>query len=114
AVVLTVVLRRGSAVALPPAPQEKPGPVLLVPGYGGATGSLQALARRLRSAGRDATVVALPGDGTGDLRAQSRAPDAAARAAVLRTASPAGDVVGYSAGGVVARLWVRDGAGRSL
>jgi len=119
AVVAVLLVRRDGDRALagadaPPAPQEKPGPVLLVPGYGGAEESLRALASRLRAAGRDATVVPLPGDGTGDLRVQSRVLGAAARAAVLRTGAASVDVVGYSAGGVVARLWVRDGGGRSL
>lgn len=84
--------------------QRRPGPVLLVPGYGGGTAGLEALAARLRAAGRDATVVALPGNGTGDLDRQS---DALAETVedVLAAGSPSVDLVGYSAGGVVARLW---------
>jgi triacylglycerol esterase/lipase EstA (alpha/beta hydrolase family) len=89
--------------------QDEPGPVLLVPGYGGATAGLEQLAQRLRAAGRDATVVALPGDGTGDLGASAAALDGAVRAALARTGAAGVDVVGYSAGGVVARLWARDG-----
>lgn len=92
-----------------PGPQARPGPVLLVPGYGGGTASLQALADRLVAAGRDATVVRLPGNGTGDLAEAAAALDAAARAALDRTGEDSVDVVGYSAGGVVARLWVADG-----
>jgi triacylglycerol esterase/lipase EstA (alpha/beta hydrolase family) len=92
-----------------PVSQEKPGPVLLVPGYGGSTHSLQSLADRLTAAGRDATVVALPGSGTGDLRASADALGAAATAALDRTGAHSVDVVGYSAGGLVARLWVADG-----
>ncbi len=94
--------------------QDKPGPVLLVPGYGGGTGGLEQLARLLRSAGRQATIVALPGDGTGDLDAQAEALAKAADAA-LKAGAPSIDVVGYSAGGVVARLWARDhdGAARA-
>nr|ANY58111.1 Lipase [uncultured bacterium] len=104
-----VLLRLGSSDADGPVPQGRPGPVLLVPGYGGGTGSLQSLAERLRAAGRDATVVSLPGDGTGDLAASAEALDEAASDALARTGQSTVDVVGYSAGGVVARLWVADG-----
>ncbi|TYP88349.1 lipase family alpha/beta hydrolase [Blastococcus xanthinilyticus] len=95
--------------AAPPAAVEPPGPVLLVPGYGGNTALLEPLAERLRGTGRDASVVALPGNGTGDLRASAAALDAAVSAALARTGGGSVDVVGYSAGGLVARLWVADG-----
>ena len=87
------------------APQDRPGPVLLVPGYGGATESLQVLAVRLRAAGREASVVPLPDDGTGDLRQAALALGAAVNRATAAGA-PSVDLVGYSAGGVIARLWV--------
>lgn len=89
------------------APQDLPGPVLLVPGYGGSTRGLEVLATALRDAGRDAVVVRLPGDGRGDLRASAQVLAAAADAAVAGGA-PSVDVVGYSAGGVVARLWAAE------
>ncbi|MEV4639875.1 alpha/beta fold hydrolase [Actinoplanes sp. NPDC049548] len=89
----------------PRADQSRPGPVLLVPGYGGSRTALSRLAERLRATGRDATVLTLPGDGTGDLREQARTLAAAADAA-LAGGAPSVDVVGYSAGGVVTRLWV--------
>jgi triacylglycerol lipase len=116
-VVAVAVAALGAVLLLPggtgrggePVSQQRPGPVLLVPGYGGSTGSLQGLADRLTAAGRDATVVALPGDGTGDLRASADALAAAATAVLDRTGSDSVDVVGYSAGGVIARLWVADG-----
>ncbi|MEN3308378.1 MAG: triacylglycerol lipase [Micromonosporaceae bacterium] len=85
--------------------QSRPGPVLLVPGYGGNVGSLAPLAARIRAAGRTATVVALPGDGTGDLEAQAGALQAAVRRAAPGTGRSV-DLIGYSAGGVVVRLWV--------
>jgi triacylglycerol esterase/lipase EstA (alpha/beta hydrolase family) len=95
--------------------QDKPGPVLLVPGYGGGTGALDQLARRLTAAGRQATIVPLPGDGTGDLDAQAVTLGAAVDAALASGGAPSVDVVGYSAGGVVARIWARDhdGAARA-
>jgi triacylglycerol lipase len=86
--------------------QDQPGTVLLVPGYGGSTGSLQSLAAAIRATGRTVLVVAVPDGGTGDLHRQADAVDAVAEVA-LRDA-PSVDVVGYSAGGVVVRLWVQE------
>jgi triacylglycerol lipase len=104
-----VLVSRAAAPAAAPVSQERPGPVLLVPGYGGSTAVLQALADRLIAAGRDATVVPLPGTGTGDLAEAADALGEAADAAMTRSGAESVDVVGYSAGGVVARLWVADG-----
>jgi triacylglycerol esterase/lipase EstA (alpha/beta hydrolase family) len=100
---------RGGSSARPD--QARPGTVLLVPGYGGSQVALSRLAARLTAAGRVAKVVALPGDGTGDLLAQAGTLDQAVRAE-LDGGSPSVDVIGYSAGGVVTRLWVdrHDGA----
>jgi triacylglycerol esterase/lipase EstA (alpha/beta hydrolase family) len=109
-----VLLLPGGGRGGEPVSQERPGPVLLVPGYGGSTEALQALADRLTAVGRDATVVALPGDGTGDLRASADALGAAATAVLARTGAASVDVVGYSAGGVIARLWVADGGGSEV
>lgn len=108
-----VLFPRGSHGAAP-ADQGKPGPVLLVPGYGGSTASLSELATRLTAAGRDATVVALPGDGTGDLVAAARSLGDAVHAVLARTGAPTVDLVGYSAGGIVVRLWVADDGGAAL
>lgn len=97
-----------------PVAQDRPGPVLVVPGYGGSAGSVQPLVDALRVEGRDTTVVALAGDGTGDLATQAEVLDGAVEAVLSRTGAGSVDVVGYSAGGVVARLWVRDLGGDAL
>jgi triacylglycerol esterase/lipase EstA (alpha/beta hydrolase family) len=104
--IVTALSRQTPAIA-----QDKPGPVLLVPGYGGSTQGLSSLASRLRAQGKDVSVVALPGNGEGDLREQAKALGQAATATLKRTGAQSVDVVGYSAGGVVARLWVRDYGG---
>ena len=104
-------LNRSATVAVA---QNRPGPVLLVPGYGGSTNSLTKLADVLRGHGRTAEVVGLPGNGTGDLKAQARAVAAAAKAILARTGAASVDVVGYSAGGVTARLWLRDDGGTAF
>jgi triacylglycerol lipase len=109
AVLAAVVLQRSPAPGAEAAAEERPGPVLLVPGYGGGTALLEPLAERLRAADRDVTVVALPGDGTGDLTESAGALEAAADAALARTGDETVDVVGYSAGGVVTRIWAADG-----
>ena len=110
--VAAVVLRTVDSTAT--VPQDRPGPVLLVPGYGGNVDSLAPLAARLRSTGRTAVVVDPVGDGTGDLRTQAEHLDEVARQARDATGAASVDVVGYSAGGVVARLWVRDYGGAEL
>ena len=113
-VVGAVVWYAGREDPVHPVPQATPGPVLLVPGYGGGTDGLEVLAQALRAQGREAVVVPLAGDGFGDLDAQA---EVLAKAAVLeqqRTGARSVDVVGYSAGGLIARLWVRDHGGGNL
>lgn len=93
--------------------QDRLGTVLLVPGYGGGTGSLDTLAARIRSAGRQAVVVQLPDGGVGDLNQQASVLDGYISDALK--SAPSVDLIGYSAGGVVVRLWVEghDGAAKA-
>jgi len=111
AMVAAVVVPRvsGDGTTRAAAPDDPPGPVLLVPGYGGSTSALQALADRLTAEGRDATVVQVPGEGTGDLNASADVLGSAVDDALARSGASSVDVVGYSAGGVIARLWAADG-----
>jgi pimeloyl-ACP methyl ester carboxylesterase len=97
-----------------PVSQAEPGPVLLVPGYGGNVQSLEPLAAALRSAGRTAVIVDPVGDGTGDLRTQAEHLGEVADRVREDAGAASVDVIGYSAGGVAARLWVRDGEGAGV
>lgn len=123
AVLAVAAVLVGMRLAADPAPvidpgvrpaQDALGPVLLVPGYGGSRAGLLALAGRIEATGRPAQVLRLAGDGTGDLSAQVDLLDDAADAA-LTAGAPSVDVIGYSAGGVVAGLWVArdDGADKA-
>jgi triacylglycerol lipase len=90
-----------------PADDNRPGDVLLVPGYGGSTTALDQLAGRITAAGGSgvhATVVRLAGDGTGDLQQQANVLNGYVNQALAAGSGPV-TVIGYSAGGVVAWLW---------
>ena len=109
----TVGFAATRGVDVPTAAQDRPGPVLLVPGYGGDPRHARRAGRPScgpRARGRRCST--LPGDGTGDLSAQVRVLRQAVDDAVAAGA-PSVDVVGYSAGGVVARLWVAGDDGAS-
>lgn len=84
------------------APQNKLGPVIMVPGYGGNVAVFDRMANTLRSSGRQAYVFNPPGDARGDLRDQAKALGAFVNGLNERSV----DLVGHSAGGVVIRLWV--------
>jgi triacylglycerol lipase len=112
ALVVTLVVR-SAASTVTPVPQDRPGPVLLVPGYGGRIASLDPLAAALRAAGRTVQLVEPVEGGVGDLQAQAAHLGEVADAVLRQSGAASVDVVGYSAGGVVARLWVRDHGGAS-
>jgi triacylglycerol esterase/lipase EstA (alpha/beta hydrolase family) len=112
--VATISVIRLIAGSTNPVSQSDPGPVLLVTGYGGNVQSLEPLAEALRSSGRTAVIVDPVGDGTGDLRTQAEHLGQVADRVREDAGSASVDVVGYSAGGVVARLWVRDGDGGGM
>lgn len=103
----------GRSPQVAPVAQDSQPPVLLVPGYGGATSDLQPLASALHTLGRQATIVTLAGDGTGDLRVQAGVLQRAVQSALGRGAGSV-DIVGYSAGGVTARLWMQAYDGGSV
>lgn len=101
-------------------------PVVLVSGYGGDGADTEPLARALRADGRDVAVFPPVGDNTGDLEEQARllgafietvisdaddsdpTPAEADNGDTASAATGSVDVVGFSAGGVVARLWATD------
>lgn len=94
----------GGGAAPAAAAGNKPGDVLLVPGYGGSTGSLDVLAAKIRATGRIAIVTHLAGNGTGDLQVQANVLNGYVNQALSSGSGPV-TVIGYSAGGVVAWLW---------
>jgi triacylglycerol lipase len=112
--IAVVAVVRVAANSIHPVPQGDPGPVLLVPGYGGSGQSLQPLAAALRSAGRTAVIVEPVDDGTDDLRKQAKHLAEVADQVRDDAGAASVDVIGYSAGGVVARLWVRDDGGAQV
>lgn len=106
--VVAVSVAREYAVPPQAAPDDM-GPVVLVPGYGGNTAALQALALRLRVVGRPAVVVDLPNGGTGDFAGQAAEIDDTVRDLIRHDGATAVDLVGYSAGGVASWLYLQTG-----
>ncbi len=112
ALMLAIVLVPATVVALDrvsPAPtvaQDRLGPVLLVPGYGGSTASLEVLGAQLRADGREVVLVDPPGNGTGDLREQAANLSRVVGGALRSSSADSVDLVGYSAGGVVVRWFL--------
>jgi triacylglycerol lipase len=96
------------------ADQSALGPVVVVPGYGGNLDELVPLVAELRREGRDVTVYRPTEGNTGDLRLQARRLADLATRRLDDTGASSVDLVGYSAGGVVVRLFVRDDGGSSV
>jgi triacylglycerol lipase len=113
-ITLAVIAVVRAVVKPDPVPQTEPGPVLLVPGYGGNVHSLEPLAAALRAAGRTPVIVGPVGDPTGDLRLQAEHLAEVAERVRNDSGATSVDVVGYSAGGVVTRLWVQDNGGAGV
>jgi pimeloyl-ACP methyl ester carboxylesterase len=110
AVVALVAVSVDREYAVPPqADPQQLGPVVLVPGFGGSTAAMQALALRLRVVGRPAVVVELPDGGTGDFSGQAAAIDDAVRDLIRHDHARSVDLVGYSAGGVASWLYLQTG-----
>lgn len=97
-VVVVAVLAAGSG-----APPAAAVPVVVVPGYGGDASSLQPLTSFLRKQGRVVEPVTLPLNGTGDIDRSARA--LADVVAGLNASTV--DLVGFSAGGIVVRHYVK-------
>jgi triacylglycerol esterase/lipase EstA (alpha/beta hydrolase family) len=83
-------------------------PVLLVHGYGGGPASMAVLERVLESRGRRVISVALPNGGRGDIAVSA----VAVEEIVEEERTKEVDIVGFSAGGLVARTFLEQGGGR--
>jgi triacylglycerol lipase len=112
AALVVVLVDRDPSVT--PVAQDAQPPVLLVPGYGGSTTGLTALADALGAAGRTARVVELGSRSTEDLHDQADVLDRAVLRVLADTGAASVDLVGYSAGGVTIRVWLADHRGGDL
>jgi triacylglycerol lipase len=111
AAVVVVVLRHVGGGSVD---QAQPGPVIVVPGYGGSASDLDPLVEQLHRDGRTVVAFRPTQGGKGDLQVQARLLSDLARRAMDKAGADSVDVVGYSAGGVIARLFVRDEGGASV
>lgn len=102
AVVAFVVMVNARETPVATRAGQPQGTVLLIPGYGGAVESLQPLASALERDGIATQIVPI-GDGEGDLAAYALEVEAYARG-LVSAGQPAPDLVGFSAGGVIARI----------
>ena len=111
-VLVTLLARYDADVPLVDQVVEDQVPVLLIHGYGGGPASMAALERVLESRGRRVISVALPNGGRGDIAVSA----GAVEAIVEDEGTTEVDIVGFSAGGLVARTFLEqaDGEIRSL
>ncbi|MGB3184707.1 MAG: hypothetical protein WBG36_13840 [Ornithinimicrobium sp.] len=120
AAVLTVGVALGAVGLLralsssDPAAQDTLGPIIVVTGYGGGSEALEPLVARMRDEGRVVEVFPGVGDNTGDLNEQARELDTFVDDVRTDTSATSVDLIGFSAGGVVARLWVAELGGEAL
>jgi pimeloyl-ACP methyl ester carboxylesterase len=111
--VLAVVVVR-KVVGGGAADQSKLGAVIVVPGYGGSVGDVAPIVRELEHQGRTAIAYRPSQGGTGDLEVQARRLGQLATLMMKQTGVDSVDLVGYSAGGVISRIYVRDFGGASV
>jgi triacylglycerol lipase len=111
--VLAVVVVR-KVVGGGAADQSKLGAVIVVPGYGGSVGDVAPIVRELEHQGRTAIAYRPSQGGTGDLEVQARRLGQLATLMMKQTGVDSVDLVGYSAGGVISRIYVRDDGGASV
>ncbi len=114
AAVAGVAVLVGRSIGGGPVDQADPGPVIVVPGYGGSTSDLDPLVDQLRDDGREVVVFRPTERGRGDLRVQARRLADLAQRTLDESGAESVDVIGYSAGGVIARLFVKDEGGESV
>ncbi len=94
--------------------QARPGPVIVLPGYGGDTAPLAPLLSALRSEGRQAILFKPTDNEQGDLRVQAKRLATLAKETADSSDAGSVDLIGYSAGGVIARVFVRDDNGADV
>jgi triacylglycerol esterase/lipase EstA (alpha/beta hydrolase family) len=114
AVVALVVALTHQGPAGGPAGGDTKPPVVLVPGYGGATDALEVLAAGLRDDGRFVRIVELGSASLGDLHEQADLIQDTVADVRHDTGATTVDLVAFSAGGVAARLWATEDGGAKV
>lgn len=112
-IALAIAITHRDPTAPPPTSESLP-PVVIVPGYGGATTGLSVLASALQDDGRFVQIVDLGSASVEDLHSQADLVDTTVRDALGQTDSKTVDIVTFSAGGIAARLWVTDHDGGAI